>query len=240
MFPGMAPSFSTMIEDPARLCRHGHDRPRVLGIATRLRDDDQSRHVFDLTAALRERGFDTRLVWGSSGTDARAIDPPPWMTHSYLPWLGPEIRPGDDLRALTAIAGIMRRWKPDVVHTHLAKAGALGRVVAQRVGVPVIVHTFSERLWREYRSAMRNATFARIERKLAGRTDALIASTPWLRDELLALGIGRAGQWHVVPADAHVSDLVDLYQDLLADTRPVRSAQPERVSPPMLARHVPA
>ena len=51
---------------------------------------------------------------------------------------------------------LMRRWRPQVVHTHLAKAGALGRLAAQRAGVPAIVHTFHGHVLQEYFSALKS------------------------------------------------------------------------------------
>ncbi len=227
------------------VCRHAHDRPRVLRITTRFRGSDHADDLIRSTEALRARGFDTRLVWGGSREDAGSGatgDPPPGIAHTYLPWLGQEVHPGDDLRAASAIAGIVRRWKPDVVHTHLAKAGALGRLVAIRARVPVVIHTFHERAWRDDRSALRTTTFTSIERRLAGRTDALTTGSAWMRDELLALGIGRPAQWHVVPTGEDPSDLVALYERLLqrslgaraASTLPSVSARPEEAAPAAL------
>ena len=166
------------------VCRHGHERPRVLRITTRFRGSDHADDLIRSTEALRARGFDTRLVWGGSHDEAVVGDPPSGMAHTYLPWLGQELHPGDDLRAAAAIAGIVRRWKPDVVHTHLAKAGALGRLVAIRARVPVVLHTFHDRAWRDDRSALRSAAFTTVERRLAGHTDALTTGSAWMRDEL--------------------------------------------------------
>jgi hypothetical protein len=205
--------------------RHGHDRPRVLRITTRFRGSDHADDLIRSTETLRARGFDTRLVWGGSYDGACDGDPPPGIAHTYLPWLGQELHPGDDLRAVAAIAGIVRRWKPDVVHTHLAKAGALGRVVAIRARVPVVLHTFHDRAWRDDRSALRSAAFMSVERRLAGRTHALTTGSAWMRDELLGLGIGRPAQWHVVAAGEDPSDLVDLYERLLERSLAIRSAR---------------
>ena len=80
------------------------------------------------------------------------------------------------------------------------------------------------------------ATTARLEaeRRLAARTDALIAPMPAVRERLLAMGIGREDQWHVMPAGeagdpfAHerlAGELAELYAELLARAR---SASRER------------
>jgi hypothetical protein len=224
----MEPSHAPVIESPSYPCRSGHERPRVLRITTKVRDQGHAAEVILGAEVLRGRGFESRFVWGGSDVEGDAIDPFPGMAHSQLPWLGHELRPGDDLRAAAAIAGIVRRWKPDVVHTHLAKAGALGRVVALRARVPVLVHTFPDRAWKDYRSAMRSAAYAKIERRLAARTDVLIATSTWLRDELLALGIGYPSQWHVLAMEDHPADLPALYGRLLE--RASRLRAPERAT----------
>jgi len=52
------------------------------------------------------------------------------------------IRPLTDLRALAELIGVLKRIRPDIVHTHSAKAGILGRLAARYCRVPVIVHSF--------------------------------------------------------------------------------------------------
>jgi glycosyltransferase involved in cell wall biosynthesis len=125
-----------------------------------------------------------------------------------MPWLGRELSPAKDLRALRELQGVMRRWRPQIVHTHLAKAGALGRVAARRARVPVVLHTFHGHVLQEYFSALKNSAFAAAERALASTTDALLAVASQVRDELLARGIGHERQWHVVPVGADVQGLL--------------------------------
>jgi Glycosyl transferase 4-like domain len=237
----MDPASGGPSERPIPGCRHAHERPRVLRITTRFRGSDHADDLIRSTEALRARGFDTRLVWGGSKDATVAEDPPPGIAHTYLPWLGQELHPGDDLRAVIAIAGIVRRWKPDVVHTHLSKAGALGRLVAIRAKVPVVIHTFHDRAWRDDRSALRSAAFITVERRLADRTDALTTGSALMRDELLELGIGRPARFHVVAAGEDPSDLVQLYERLLERSFARRSslasppaAHPQRSASPAL------
>jgi glycosyltransferase involved in cell wall biosynthesis len=81
----------------------------------------------------------------------------------------------------------------------MAKAGALARTAAWNLNVPVIIHTFHGHVLDGYFSKPATSAFLRIERLLAKRTDALVAVSPIVRDELLELGVGSPGQWHVVP-----------------------------------------
>ena len=57
--------------------------------------------------------------------------------------------------------------------------------------------------------SLKTAAFAKVERALAARTDALIAVAPWVRDDLLAMGIGTEDQWHVVPVGVDLTPLLE-------------------------------
>ena len=183
-------------------------RPRVLRIATRLNIGGPARQVLYLTEEMRRKGFDTRLIWGAAGRDEGCFDPPAHLPATYIPHLQRSVDPVADLRALAAIDGTIRRWRPQVVHTHLAKAGALGRFAAHRRGVPVTVHTFHGHVLQEYFGSFTNRAFAAAERSLARRTDALLAVSTQVRDDLLELGVGRPAQWHVVPVGIDLESLV--------------------------------
>jgi glycosyltransferase involved in cell wall biosynthesis len=136
------------------------------------------------------------------------MDPPSGLPNSYIPYLGRAISPIDDVRTERELTQIMRRWRPQIVHTHMAKAGALGRIAARRAHVPVTVHTFHGHVLQSYFSELKNRTFITVERELAKRTDALVAVAPRVRDDLLALGIGRPEQWHVVPVGVDLDPLL--------------------------------
>jgi glycosyltransferase involved in cell wall biosynthesis len=128
----------------------------------------------------------------------------PQTLFSRVPGLGRSPRPGDDLRALAFLVGELRRRRPDVIHTHTAKAGTLGRVAARLAGVPAIVHTFHGHLLHGYFSPRLARTVALTERTLARRTDRIVAVGEQVRDDLLAAGIGRAGQYVVIPPGVSV------------------------------------
>ena len=210
--------------------------PRVLVAIASLDVGEPAFQAVSLTRELAGLGFDPRLVWGSGAPGRDQLSPLDGTAATHLPWLTPGLSPAGDLRASWELLGLMRRWRPQVVHTHLAKAGVLGRAVARRVGVPVVVHSYGPAL--EERATALGAT-ARLEaeRHLAARTDALIAPEPGVRDRLLAMGIGREDRWHVMPAGeagdpfAHerlAGDLADLYAELLARIRSTSSQRDYR------------
>src|SRR5439155_709291 len=89
-----------------------------------------------------------------------------------------------------------------------ALAAGLGRIAARRARVPVTVHTFHGHVLSGYLSGPQTRVLTAAERALAKRTDALVSVSTRVRDELLALGIGRPEQWRVVPLGLELGDLL--------------------------------
>jgi glycosyltransferase involved in cell wall biosynthesis len=124
-----------------------------------------------------------------------------------LPVLQRRIAPSADLRAASKLFSLMRRFRPAVVHTHMAKAGTVGRLAALAYNRTVgrreparIVHTYHGHVLEGYFGAAITKAFIGIERLLARSTDRLVAISPRIRDELLHQhGIGRVAQYRVVP-----------------------------------------
>jgi glycosyltransferase involved in cell wall biosynthesis len=92
-----------------------------------------------------------------------------------VPSLVPELSPGRDARALSDLTRLIGKGRYDVVHTHSAKAGTLGRLAALRNQVPVVVHTFHGFPFHDFQSGPRRNTYVAIERWLGRHTDAFLA-----------------------------------------------------------------
>jgi glycosyltransferase involved in cell wall biosynthesis len=94
------------------------------------------------TAAHLDRArFRPVLLTGPGGLLTEEAQALPGVEVAIVPSLGRPIRPWRDLRALVELVRLLRRYRPQVVHTHSSKAGILGRWAAWLAGVPVIVHT---------------------------------------------------------------------------------------------------
>jgi glycosyltransferase involved in cell wall biosynthesis len=87
------------------------------------------------------------------------------------PRLKAPVSPRNDLVALRHLDELFKERKFDVVHTHCAKGGAIGRLAAFRSGVPRIVHTYHGFPFHEYQSPARRFAYVAIERSLGRRTD---------------------------------------------------------------------
>lgn len=183
------------------------DPVRVVHVVTRMNIGGPARHLITLLPLLRERGFEPLLVHGMADPDEGELLPDGERV-SRLPALRRPIDPLADLRALRELRRIVTRLRPRVVHTHMAKAGALGRLAAHRARVPVVVHTFHGHVLDGYFPWPVARAFLAAERSLARRTTALVAVSNAVRDELLALGIGREEQWHVVPVSLELDGLL--------------------------------
>jgi len=89
-----------------------------------------------------------------------------------------------DRKAYKKLKQIIREFKPDIVHTHAAKAGALGRKAAASCGVPVIVHTFHGHVFHSYFGKVKTQIFKTIERRLAKKSHAIVAISDIQKHEL--------------------------------------------------------
>lgn len=90
-----------------------------------------------------------------------------------------------DRKAYARIKEIIREYKPDIVHTHASKAGALGRKAAIELKVPIIVHTFHGHVFHSYFGKVKTLLFKTIERRLARRSTGIIAISKLQKKELV-------------------------------------------------------
>jgi len=194
---------------------------RVVRVITRLNVGGPARQAVLLTDVLRPLGYETELVWGVERAGEGRIEIPHGVPNTHLPDLRRAAAPARDLKALRAIARLLRARRPHVVHTHMAKAGALGRVAAWRSKVPVVVHTFEGHVLEGYFSRPVSAGYLAAERSLARISHALVAVSPAVRDELLSLGIGRPSQWRVIPVGLDLGDLLTAKVDQATGRRAV-------------------
>jgi glycosyltransferase involved in cell wall biosynthesis len=117
----------------------------------------------------------------------------------FIPELGRELHPIRDIITFLKLFRQIRRIKPDIVHTHTAKAGAIGRLAAWLAGVPVIIHTFHGHVLHSYFSPAKTKLFIWIEKFLGRITDRIIVLTENQRKEISAFGIGEETKFSVIP-----------------------------------------
>jgi glycosyltransferase involved in cell wall biosynthesis len=104
-----------------------------------------------------------------------------------IPELRRSINPLNDYFAYKRIKKIIKEFKPDIVHTHASKAGAIGRLAAAHCKVPVIVHTFHGHVFSNYFSNFKTSVFKSIERYLARKSSAIVAISDIQKHQLSEL-----------------------------------------------------
>lgn len=181
--------------------------PRVARVITRLNIGGPARHAFLLCKGLTH--YESVLIAGSpEPSEGELVDPAVPVRHA--PLVRP-IRPRKDMRAYLELQRLFRTVGPDIVHTHMAKAGTLGRLAAMATRPrPVVVHTFHGHVLDGYFSRRTQDAILAIERFLGSHSDALIAVSPEIRDDLVERGIGTPDRWHVVPLGLDLSEYASL------------------------------
>lgn len=119
------------------------------------------------------------------------------------------LSPITDLRALSRLKALIKQYKPDLVHTHTAKAGFLGRLAGKLSGLsPKMVHTFHGHVLDSYFGPIPSLLFKKLEQYLARSTDAFVAVAPSVRDELVEIhGVGDKDQYRIIPSGMPELDL---------------------------------
>ncbi len=167
-------------------------------------------HVSLLSSRLDPRKYDSLLLTGevAAGEEEHTID---GLVCKRLSGFGPDIRPDRDLVALAQMTRLMRAWRPQIVDTHTAKAGMLGRIAARSVRPrPIVVHTFHGHVLRGYFGAPKSEAFTRIERTLARGSDRLVAVSDATADELVEIGVAPREKFTVIPLGLELDPFLSL------------------------------
>lgn len=178
-----------------------HGPVRIAHIITRLNDGGPARVLDVLVRGLVAAGHETVIFAGTTGADEPDVTErlrATGCTVVTIPGLGRRVALGDDLRAWCHLHTAVAAWRPEIIHTHTAKAGVLGRLLARRLGVAMI-HTYHGHVLRGYFPRWITPALVAVERWLA-RGCALQALTPSQAVELRdRWRIGRAWRWRVLP-----------------------------------------
>ncbi len=176
--------------------------PKVLRILNRLIIGGPLLNASYLTKYLAPE-FETLLVVGekeSHEQDASFITDALGVKPLYLPEMGRSINPIRDYSAFRRMKDIIREFKPDIVHTHAAKPGAIGRMAAHQLKVPVIVHTYHGHVFHSYFNSAKTKLILSAERYLAKRSDAIIAISNAQHKELVEdFKIAPADKFRTIP-----------------------------------------
>jgi glycosyltransferase involved in cell wall biosynthesis len=159
----------------------------------------------------------------------------------FLPTLAQPVRPHNDLRALGSLIRIARRFRPQIVHTHTAKAGILGRQAALLAlhPRPVLVHTYHGHVLEGYFGPLQSGFYRRLERSLGKRTDALIGVSQATVDDLIRLGVAPRDRFRVIPLGLDLSPYQSVESSERGEMRGELGVRDEEVLAAYVGRIVP-
>jgi len=221
------------------------ERLRVLRVIGRLNMGGPA-HQAALLSGRRffpER-YETLLVHGSlpAGEESLAdLSREEGATMRSLGDLRQPVDPLHDSRALLKLIRIARAFKPDVVHTHTAKAGFIGRQAALAVRPrPAIVHTYHGHVLEGYFGAAKSRLYLELERALARVSDRLIGVSEATVDDLVRLGVAPRERFSVLPLGLDLGPLAEPDDGGLGErTRGELGVAPEEVLLVFVGRVVP-
>src|SRR5215213_4370954 len=176
--------------------------PRVLRILNRLAVGGPVLNATYLTKYLAPE-FETLLVVGereSHEKNAEFLTTKLGIQYTTIAGMGRSVNPLSDFKAYGELKKLIKSFKPDIVHTHAAKPGAIGRLAASAMNVPVIVHTFHGHVFHSYFSSLKTKFFINTERYLARKSSAIVAISEQQKKELVQdFKIAPAEKFHVIP-----------------------------------------
>jgi glycosyltransferase involved in cell wall biosynthesis len=202
-------------------------RLKVVRIVARLNVGGPARHVAILAQGLVSSGFDTVVVHGSLSPGEASLEcrEGDHVRVTRVPELGRDLHAIKDVAALLRVAALLFAERPDVVHTHTSKAGALGRLAAFLYNLTqprsrrcVVVHTFHGHVFEGYFGRTGNALAMMAERILSRLTDTVVTISPIQRDAIVRqfrvaperkvavvpLGLDLAPFWRLEPRSSRL------------------------------------
>ncbi|MGV3613415.1 MAG: glycosyltransferase family 4 protein [Fluviicola sp.] len=216
--------------------------PKVLRIINRFNIGGPTYNATFLTKFISD-DYETLLVGGlpeKDESDSLHI----LEEYGVKPLLIPEMKriPNfrSDREAYRKIKQIIEEFQPDIVHTHAAKAGALGRKAAKACGVPVIVHTFHGHVFHSYFGKAKTLLYKIIERRLAKISTGIIAISPIQKEELSSThGICPAHQIKVIPLGFDLLKFQDRLEEKRVETRKKWKLNEDEVAVAIVGRLAP-
>jgi glycosyltransferase involved in cell wall biosynthesis len=176
---------------------------RVLRLIARLNVGGPAQHVVWLHEGLARHGVESLLVTGTvppGEQEMSGFATAHGVTPVVIPSMSRELSPRD-LVTIWRVWRLMRTFRPDVVHTHTAKAGAVGRIAGLLYRRPKFIHTFHGHVFHGYYGRWKTRLFIAIERWLARlNTDRIVVlSEQQLREIHDEFGVGKREQFAIVP-----------------------------------------
>ena len=185
---------------------------RILHISTRLIIGGSQENTVLSCIGAADQGHTVALaygpIYGPEGSLLPKVIADSRIQRFEVPNLVRHIAPLRDRRCMKELRALIRKWKPDVVHTHSSKAGILGRKAAWIEKVPVVVHTIHGLAFHPYQSWWRNFLYIRAERWAARRCHAIVSVADAMTVQALVQGMGRPEQFVTIRSAMETADFI--------------------------------
>ena len=172
---------------------------KIVHIITRLILGGAQENTLITCKLLAQRGHDVTLITGPAiGPEGELFEQTKGQDYKVITVnkLIRAICPLNDTLSYFQIKKLLRQLQPDIVHTHSAKAGILGRFAAHSLKrATKIVHTIHGLAFHQYQSQWLNKFYIAIEKSAAKRTDFFISVADAMTTQAIAAGIGRPEQF---------------------------------------------
>jgi glycosyltransferase involved in cell wall biosynthesis len=180
---------------------------KIVRIIARLNVGGPARHVVWLTKNLQSEEFQSVLLTGTvpeGEEDMNYFAAENNVSPVYIPEMSRELS-AKDIVSLWKVFRRICREKPDIIHTHTAKAGTIGRVAGffyrwlawKQVK---LIHTYHGHVFHSYYGKRKTAIFLLIEKTLARMTDKIVVISAQQREEINEkFGVGNASQFQIIP-----------------------------------------
>lgn len=186
---------------------------KVVHVIARLNIGGPAIYAIILSSGLDKKRFSTTLICGAEGEkegSMRDEAEKKGINLIFISELGRELHPIKDIVTFLKLFWIIKKIKPDILHTHTAKAGTIGRLAAWLAGAGVIIHTFHGHVLHSYFSPAKTKLFILIEKLFARITNRIIVLTESQKREILEFGIGRPERFSVIPLGLNLDKFYDL------------------------------
>ncbi|MGN6568628.1 MAG: glycosyltransferase [Flavipsychrobacter sp.] len=216
--------------------------PRVLRILNRLIIGGPAINATYLTRYMAP-DFETMLVIGGKDDheqDADHLTGTLDINPVVIPEMKRSLNPVSDGQAFQKVKALIKEFKPDIVHTHAAKSGVIGRMAADACNVPVIVHTFHGHVFHSYFNKWTTKTFVQIERYLAKRSSGIIAISEKQKEELANVyKICREEKITIIPLGLDLDKFQKDQAEKRISFRAKYNIQPDEIAIGIIGRIVP-
>jgi len=182
---------------------HTSPKIRVAHVITRFHGAGGAKNTIMTCAGLDKSRFEVDLIVGASAdrwrTEGAGVN---WI---QIPEMVRQVHPLKDVRAARALKRLFTERQYHIIHTHLGKAGILGRWAAHQVQAPIVIHGLHGATFNPTQSAIENTVYLRLEKKAIPWTDKLISVGEDLMQRYLEAGIGQPDDYVIIHSGMDLS-----------------------------------